>query len=108
MSPVRLRRFLLSWLLLVPSCLLAEAGRPNILLLLADDLGYGELVSYGQPVITMPVLDELAGRRNIAAKIPGPVTECWRGWRSNTRTLRGLCHVPIEPVSSTIGPPDEN
>ncbi len=62
MSPLRLRRFLLSWLLLVPSCFLAEADRPNILLLLADDLGYGELGSYGQPVITTPVLDELADR----------------------------------------------
>jgi arylsulfatase A-like enzyme len=34
--------------------------QPNILFLLADDLGYGELGCYGQKVITTPVLDKLA------------------------------------------------
>jgi len=34
--------------------------KPNIVFLLADDLGYGELGSYGQKVIKTPVLDKLA------------------------------------------------
>lgn len=34
--------------------------RPNILFLLADDLGYNELGSYGQEVIKTPELDRLA------------------------------------------------
>ncbi len=34
--------------------------KPNILFLLADDLGYGELGCYGQKVIQTPVLDGLA------------------------------------------------
>ena len=34
--------------------------KPNILFLLADDLGYGELGCYGQEVIKTPVLDDLA------------------------------------------------
>ncbi len=34
--------------------------KPNILFLLADDLGYGELGIYGQEVIQTPVLDGLA------------------------------------------------
>lgn len=34
--------------------------RPNILLLLADDLGYGELGCYGQAVIRTPNIDRLA------------------------------------------------
>lgn len=39
----------------------AKAERPNILLLLADDLGYGELGCYGQEVIRTPNIDRLAG-----------------------------------------------
>lgn len=34
--------------------------KPNILFLLADDLGYGELGCYGQEIIKTPVLDELS------------------------------------------------
>jgi arylsulfatase A-like enzyme len=36
------------------------ANKPNIVLLLADDLGYGELGVYGQEIIKTPVLDSLA------------------------------------------------
>ena len=38
----------------------AAADRPNIIYILADDLGYGDLGSYGQKLITTPHLDQLA------------------------------------------------
>jgi arylsulfatase A len=39
---------------------LASRERPNIVLIMADDLGYGELGCYGQRHIQTPRLDELA------------------------------------------------
>ena len=38
----------------------AASGRPNIVLILADDLGYGDLSSYGAAKIRTPDIDSLA------------------------------------------------
>ena len=35
-------------------------GPPNIVVILCDDLGYGDLSSFGHPIIETPQLDELA------------------------------------------------
>ena len=52
------------WLLLSCSCLsasvLAAKHQPNILIIYVDDLGYGDLASFGHPVIKTPSLDALA------------------------------------------------
>ena len=39
---------------------LLSADKPNIIFLFADDLGYGDLGSYGQQYIKTPFLDLLA------------------------------------------------
>lgn len=39
---------------------LAQAPKPNIVFIMADDLGYGELGCYGQQVIQTPNVDRLA------------------------------------------------
>ena len=39
---------------------LAAADRPNIVFILADDLGYGDIGPFGQQLITTPALDRLA------------------------------------------------
>lgn len=39
---------------------LSAAGRPNVVLILADDMGYGDLGCYGHPVAETPNIDRLA------------------------------------------------
>lgn len=43
-----------------PTATPAPARAPNVVLILADDLGYGDLSSYGHPIIRTPRLDRLA------------------------------------------------
>ena len=40
----------------------ASSAKPNILFILADDLGWGDLSCYGRPDYKTPVLDDLAAR----------------------------------------------
>jgi arylsulfatase A-like enzyme len=52
-----------------------SGGRPNIIFIMADDLGYGDLGCYGQKLISTPQIDQLAadGIRFTQAYAGGPV-----------------------------------
>ncbi len=56
---IRLAASLLVVVAAIPSGAAAQT-RPNIVLIVADDLGYGDLSSYGAPDIRTPNLDRLA------------------------------------------------
>lgn len=74
------------------------ASKPNILFILADDLGWGDLRCYGNPAIDTPVLDSLAkeGARLTAHYSPSPLCSPARAGyltgRFNHRT--GAVDVP--------------
>jgi arylsulfatase A-like enzyme len=46
--------------LLYPVILLAQESKPNVIFIMTDDVGYGDLGSYGAPDVNTPVLDQLA------------------------------------------------
>ncbi|HEX3148339.1 MAG TPA: sulfatase-like hydrolase/transferase [Gemmataceae bacterium] len=54
-------RHIIASLLLVPAFTLADAPKPNLIVLLADDMGYGDLGCFGNTRIKTPNLDRMAG-----------------------------------------------
>ena len=87
--------------------------RPNVLFILADDLGYGDLSCYGRPDYRTPVLDGLArdGVKFMSAYAAAPVctpTRCaFHTGRYPQRLEVGL-HEPLQRSSGiNVGlPPD--
>ena len=79
-----------------PKLTQAQTKRPNILFILADDLGYGDLSCYGRPDYQTPHLDRLAaqGVRFLNAYSAAPLctpTRCaFITGRYPARTLVGL------------------
>ena len=53
-------RLLLALLLLLAPSFTPAADKPNFVIILADDLGYGDLGCYGHPSIRTPNLDRMA------------------------------------------------
>lgn len=89
----------------------AEAQQPNLILIVADDLGYGDLGSYGQTRITTPTLDRLAseGTRLTAAYSSAPVCAPSRcsiltGLHAGHCAVRGNAepNTPLSPDDATI------
>jgi len=91
----------------------APSGRrPNVLFVLADDLGYGDLSCYGRPDYRTPVLDSLA-RQGIkftsayaAAPVCTPSRCAFITGRYPQRLAVGLQEPLTDPASEAGLPPD--
>lgn len=86
-----------------------QAKTPNIVLILADDLGYGDLGCYGQTKILTPNIDRLAaeGMRFTQAYAGNTVCAPSRcalmtGKHSGHGRVRSNVQVPLEPGDVTI------
>src|SRR5437867_644376 len=62
--PIRIRWFHWANLLLAASCFSAETvakpAQPNVIIILADDMGWGDLGCYGHPSFKTPNIDRMA------------------------------------------------
>lgn len=83
--------------------------KPNIIFILADDLGYGDLGSYGQKRIKTPNLDQLAteGARFTqcysGSTVCAPSRAClMTGLHSGHARIRGNGNVPLAPEDLTV------
>ncbi len=83
---------------------------PNIILIIADDLGYGDLGAYGQKLIKTPNLDRLAaeGMRFTDAYAGAPLDSASRaalmtGLHTGHTFIRGDLDVPLRSVDITVG-----
>lgn len=94
--------------LILPAYLNVQSQRPNIIYIMTDDMGYGDLSSYGRKDYTTPNLDKLAsqGVKFMNAYAAGPMctptrTSFMTG-RYPARTPVGLFE-PLVPKDSLFG-----
>ncbi len=105
------------FLLLALACAVCSAGcreaaperPPNIIFILADDLGYGDLGSYGQQKIQTPHLDRMAAEGirftdHYAGSTVCAPSRCvlMTGLHTGHCRVRGNGVVPLEPEDVTV------
>lgn len=84
--------------------LAAETRKPNIVLILADDLGYGSLGCYGNAEVKTPHIDRLAAgaMRFTDFHGNGPLCSPTRAALLTGRYQQRCIHVPDEELSSVF------
>jgi arylsulfatase A-like enzyme len=87
-----------------------KPSRPNILLIQADDLGYGDLSAYGQSRFSTPSLDRLAREGIRFTEYYSGSTVCapsrtalMTGMHTGHAWIRGNGDIPLRPEDVTIG-----
>jgi arylsulfatase A len=86
-----------------------KPSRPNILLIQADDLGYGDLSAYGQSRFSTPSLDRLAREGIRFTEYYSGTTVCapsrtalMTGMHTGHAWIRGNGDIPLRPEDVTI------
>lgn len=86
-----------------------ETRRPNVVFILADDLGWGELGSYGQKTIRTPNLDQIAARGLRFTQFYAGSTVCapsrcvlMTAKHTGHCAIRGNARYPLETTENTV------
>jgi len=102
-----------AWTSLAPAAALAQtpatAERPNILLIHADDLGYGDLSAYGQGQFQTPGLERLAREGIRFTQYYSGSTVCapsraalMTGQHTGHVWIRGNGEIPLRAEDTTV------
>ena len=91
------------------SCSPTKQHKPNIIYILADDLGYGDLGCYGQKNIQTPNLDQIAAEgmkftdHYAGSTVCAPSRCClMTGKHTGHARIRGNANVPLRPDDITV------
>jgi len=83
--------------------------RPNVIFIMADDLGYGDLGCYGQKVIQTPQIDRLAAEGVRFTQFYSGSTVCaparcclMTGLHTGHAHVRGNKRIPLRPADVTV------
>ena len=86
-----------------------QSRTPNIIFILADDLGYGDLGCYGQKVIKTPNIDRLASEGTRFTQCYAGSTVCapsraalMIGFHTGHARVRGNANVPLRPEDTSV------
>src|SRR5688572_18320243 len=87
----------------------SKANRPNIIFILADDLGYGDVGCYGQKIIPTPNIDRLAAQGMRFTQFYAGSTVCapsrnvlMTGQHTGHATIRGNAKLGLLPQDRTV------
>lgn len=84
-------------------------AKPNIIFIMADDLGYGDLGAYGQTKINTPHIDKLAKEGMRFTQFYSGSTVCapsrcslMTGYHTGRALVRGNERIPLRPSDFTV------
>jgi arylsulfatase A-like enzyme len=105
---MKLKYYIPLLLIWVQAVALNAAEKPNIILILADDLGYGEIGAFGQKWIQTPTLDRMAKHGLILTDHYSGSTVCAPS-RCALLTGKHMGHAKIRGNGThSLGPEDNN